>query len=171
MAPSPALSVQIVTPEGVALSASVDELTAPGADGDFGVLPGHRPLMSALRSGIVTYRQGRESVRVAVGPGFAEVADDRVVILTDRFCAKDAIDTAQARQELLQADQALASADLALGSPEHGDWIRRERWAAVQLELCGDPPPATMHTVYEFQTYAHADFSSESDPESKADSK
>ena len=67
------LALEIVTPDGVKLTETVDMVTAPGVDGEFGVLPRHRPLLSALTAGIVTYTKGGVSEAVAIGPGFAEV--------------------------------------------------------------------------------------------------
>jgi F-type H+-transporting ATPase subunit epsilon len=152
------LTLEVVTPEGLALRETVDELTAPSVDGDFGVLPGHRPLVVALRTGIVTYRNGGEEIHVAVGPGFAEISDDHVILLTDRFCRRDEIDMVQLRQELKEADEELDAFDGELGGAEHGALIRRTRWAATRLELGGDPPPPTIHTFAEFQTVAHPDY-------------
>ncbi len=154
------IELEIVTPEGLRLKTSVDEVTAPSVDGDFGVLPGHRRLLAALRTGIVCFRQGTQETRVAVGPGFAEVESERVAILTDRYSARDGIDPVEVRRELREADEALMEFTGEVGSPEHGLLIRAERWAAVRLELYGDPPPPTVHTFDEFRTVAHADFSS-----------
>ena len=109
------LTLEVVTPEGLALRETVEELTAPSVDGDFGVLPGHRPLVAALRTGIATYRKGSEETHVAVGPGFAEIADDQVILLTDRFCRRDDIDMVQLRQELKEADEELDGFDGELG--------------------------------------------------------
>jgi F-type H+-transporting ATPase subunit epsilon len=155
------IELQIVTPEGVALRASVDELTAPSVDGDFGVLAGHRPLVAALRTGILTYRKGSEYEQVAVGPGFVEIANDRALLLTGSCCRATEVDVSSVRQELVDADDALASFDGVLGGPEHGVLIRRERWAATRLELCGEPPPPMIHTVYEFQTSTHGHYDSD----------
>ncbi|MGC4066544.1 MAG: ATP synthase F1 subunit epsilon [Polyangiaceae bacterium] len=156
--------LEVVTQEGVALRKSVDELTAPSVDGDFGVLPGHRPLLAALRTGLVSYRVGNEEVRVAVGPGFAQVNHENVVLLTDKFCRKSDIDVVAVRLELLEADEALDGFSGELGGPEHGLLIRRSRWAAARLELYGDPPPPTVHTYAEFQTVAHPDYLTLKDP-------
>lgn len=158
MAEGNRISLEVVTPEGVALRESVEELTAPSVDGDFGVLPGHRPLVAALRTGIATYRTGSNEIRIAVGPGFAEVTDDSVVLLTDKFCRRDDIDPVLVRQDLKEADEALTAFDGELGGTEHGLLIRRERWAAARLELWGDPPPPTIHTFAEFQTVSHPDY-------------
>jgi len=150
------IELQIITPEGAKLKARVDEFTAPSVHGDFGILPGHRPLIAALRTGIVTFRSGSEQEQVAVGPGFAEIANDRAVLLTHAFCKASDVDLAAAREELREADQALQEYTGEPGSPEHGILIRRERWAATRLELGGEPPPPTVHTVHEFETFAHA---------------
>lgn len=162
------ISFEIVTHDGVALKEIVDELTAPSVSGDFGVLPGHRPLLAALRTGIATYRNGNEETRIAVGPGFAQVGESKVVLLTDRFCRKDEIDPITVRQELAEADQALDAFDGALGGPEHGQLLRRSRWAAAQLELYGDPPPPTVQTFSEFQTVSHPNYALSSDTESES---
>jgi F-type H+-transporting ATPase subunit epsilon len=156
------IELQIITPEGVALRTNVDELTAPSVEGDFGVLPGHRPLIAALRTGIVSFRRGSEQEQVAVGPGFVEITNDRALLLTGAYCQADGVDVAEVRQELLDADAALSGYEGVLGGPEHGVLIRRERWAATRLELCGEPPPPTVHTVYEFQTVAHGSYQEES---------
>ena len=60
--------LEIVTPRGTALSAQVDEVTAPSVKGEFGVLPGHLPLLAALRTGIVSLRTGSETVNVVPWP-------------------------------------------------------------------------------------------------------
>ena len=51
------IRLEIVTPRGRALTADVDEVTAPGVEGEFGILPGHLPILAALRTGIVNYRR------------------------------------------------------------------------------------------------------------------
>ena len=64
---------------------TVDEVTAPSVQGEFGVLPGHLPVVAALRTGIVTYRHGAESKRVAVGSGFAEAGQNKLLILAEEY--------------------------------------------------------------------------------------
>ena len=163
MADNAPIELQIITPEGLQLKTNVNELTAPSVDGDFGVLPGHRPLIAALRTGIVTFRKGNEQQQVAVGPGYAEITDDRVLLLTHAFCKAADVDIAAAREDLLQTDEALLDFTGEPGSPEHGILIRRERWAATRLELAGEPPPPTLNTVNEFQTFAHANYAESPD--------
>jgi F-type H+-transporting ATPase subunit epsilon len=159
------IALEIVTPRGRALGATVDEVTAPSVQGEFGVLPGHLPLLAALRAGIVTYREGHESKRCAVGQGFAEVGPDRVVVLTDEYTERDAIDPVLVRKELAEIQQQLqkiegvpiVSAEARGADPAAAEaraqrevLIARENWLAVQLELYGDPPFATQRPYEEF---------------------
>src|SRR6516164_6335394 len=88
--------------------AVVDEVTAPSVQGEFGVLPGHLPLLAALRTGIVTYREGAETKRCAVGPGFAEAGADKLVILTNEYAERSQIDPVVVRKDLAQIQQQLA---------------------------------------------------------------
>lgn len=152
------ITLEIVTPEGVALSEEVHDLTAPSVEGEFGVLPAHRPLLAALKTGIVSYHREGEEHRVAVGSGFVDVADDRAVLLTDRFIKKDDVDPVRARLELKEADEALDQYTGEPGTPEHAALIAKELWAAVQLELYGDPPPPTIRTFQEFQLAPHQSY-------------
>jgi F-type H+-transporting ATPase subunit epsilon len=151
MAEAEQITLEIVTPEGVQLSEQVKEVTAPSVDGEFGVLPGHIPLLAALKTGIVSYKKDGELERVAVGAGFVEVLDDRVLLLTDRFIRKDDVDPVRARLELKEADEALEKFEGTHGGSEHGELVSQELWAATQLELYGDPPPPAMRGFNEFQ--------------------
>ena len=158
------IELEIVTPDGVKLHERVSELTAPSVDGEFGVLPGHRPLLAALKTGIVSYKIEGTEHRVAVGSGFVEVAEDQARLLTDRFIRKQDVDPVRARLELKDADQAL---DNYTGDPngaEYAELVKRELWAAAQLELYGDPPPPTIRTVHEFQLAPKPSFVGEGAP-------
>src|SRR5271169_15629 len=81
--------LEIVTPEGRKLAVTADEVTAPSVDGEFGVLPGHLPLLAALRTGIVSYRTGSDTKKCAVGPGFAEAGSNKLLILTDHYIERE----------------------------------------------------------------------------------
>src|SRR5688572_4280469 len=136
--------LQIVTPEGVQLNETIDELTAPSVEGQFGVLPGHRPMLAALATGIISYTKGNTVTQVAVGSGYVEIHADKAVVLTDRFSTKAAVDPVRVRLDLKQADEALDHFEGDLGGAEHADLVSRELWAAALLELYGDPPPPTL---------------------------
>jgi F-type H+-transporting ATPase subunit epsilon len=149
------IDLEIVTPKGKALSVAVDEVTAPSVQGEFGVLPGHLPVVASLRTGIVTYRQGSESKRVAVGPGFAEAGQNKLLILAEEYAERQNIDPVIVRKDLTEVQVALEK-NLAIMETtpdvenERKKLIERENWLAVQLELHGDPPPATMRPFEEW---------------------
>lgn len=136
------ITLEIVTPKGLALREEVDHVAAPSVNGEVGVLPGHLPLLAALRTGIVTFHQGAEERRVAVGDGFAEVSNDRALLLTDKFVSRDEVDVVQVRLDLKDADERLERYPGLPGEPEWQKLVADEVWAATQLELYGDPPPA-----------------------------
>jgi F-type H+-transporting ATPase subunit epsilon len=144
-----ALDLEILTPAGVALHEKVQSITAPSVDGEFGVLPGHRPLLAALKTGIVSYTKDGQEVKVAVGPGFVEILDDRAVLLTDNMVRKEDVDPVRARLDLKDADEALDKLESEPGSPDYLESMRKELWAAARLTLYGDPPPPTVHTYSE----------------------
>lgn len=77
------IKLEIVTPEASVLSEEVDEFVAPGAMGQFGVLPGHTTLLAELEKGPLTYVKGGQSKTVVVTGGFAEVREDHAIILAD----------------------------------------------------------------------------------------
>ena len=141
------IALEIITPDGPKLKEAVDELTAPSVEGEFGVLPMHRPMLAALATGIVTFIQGGKSQSVAVGPGFVEVANDKAMLLTDRFIRKDDIDPVRTRLELKEVDEELDNFKGDPTSAEYAELVERELWAAAQLELHGDPPPARVRNV------------------------
>jgi F-type H+-transporting ATPase subunit epsilon len=137
------LTLEIVTPRGSALREEVDDVAAPGEAGELGVLPGHLPIVASLRPGVVTYHQRGEEKRAAISEGFIEVKDDRVLILTDKIAKKEEIDPVPVRLELKEVGQKLDQYDGVPNAPEWQELVAREAWAAVQLELVGDPPHAT----------------------------
>jgi len=158
MAETQLIALEIITPEGVAVRESVQELTVPGVTGEFGVLPGHRPLMAAVRTGIVAYVKDNQPCRCAIGAGFAEVAGDRVALLVDRYIVKDRIDPVRARLELKESTEALDAFTGETASAEHGEFVSRQLWAAAQLELYGDPPPPTFRVFAEVEAEPRESF-------------
>lgn len=145
------IRLEVVTPTGMALGEVVDEFAAPSAEGEFGVLPGHLPLMAALRTGLMSYRKGQDTTQCAVGPGFVEVADDHAVLLTDRFATKESIDVVRTRLRLKEIDEDLEKWSGEPGSPEHQALIADEQWQACLLTLFGDPPPPTLRTFEPYE--------------------
>jgi len=77
------IRLEIVTPEASLLNEEVDDFVAPGAKGQFGVLPGHTTLLAELEKGPLTYTKSGQSKTVVLTGGFAEVREDHVIILAD----------------------------------------------------------------------------------------
>ena len=102
------LTLEIVTPDHSVVSEQVDEVQIPGAEGSFGVLPGHTPLLATLQVGELWYRRGQETSYVAVSFGFAEVLPDRVTILAQIAESADQIDVTRAQTAEQRAQDQLA---------------------------------------------------------------
>ena len=86
----------------------VDEVEIPGAEGYFGVLPGHTPLLAALQVGQLWYRRGQETHYLSIAFGFAEVQPDRVTVLAQVAERADEIDLARAEAAKRRAEERLA---------------------------------------------------------------
>lgn len=143
------IELEIVTPKGKALSETVDEVTAPSVQGEFGVLPGHLPMVAALRPGLVSYRIGSETKKCAVGAGFAEAGQNKLLILADDYAQREGMDPVPIRKELHEVapkvEKILSATEMTPElEAEMKALIEHENWLAAQLELYGDPPPATM---------------------------
>jgi F-type H+-transporting ATPase subunit epsilon len=107
--PIPAhLKLQIVSPDRSLVDEHVDEVEIPGAEGYFGVLPGHTPLLAALQVGELWYRRGEEKQYLSIAFGFAEVQPDRVAILAQIAEKPDEIDVARAEAAKRRAEDRLA---------------------------------------------------------------
>ena len=101
--------LEIVAPSRqVVRSEHVDEVIAPGSEGEFGVLPGHTPFLATLRVGMLSYREGADWHHLAVEWGYAEVGPDRVVILAEGADRAADIDLSEARIEKDRAERQLA---------------------------------------------------------------
>ncbi|MEW6323786.1 MAG: ATP synthase F1 subunit epsilon [Nitrospirota bacterium] len=77
------LQLDIATPEQLLVSQAVEMVTAPGSEGEFGVLPGHCLFLSSLREGAVRYQLNGQTTVLNISGGFAHVANDHVIILAD----------------------------------------------------------------------------------------
>ncbi len=101
------LRLEVVTPYGPVFSGEVDEVVAPGEEGEFGVLPGHVPFVTTLKIGILTYKKDNSTGYMFVNTGYAEVKDDRVLILADSAEKAEDIDVERAREALRRAEDRL----------------------------------------------------------------
>jgi F-type H+-transporting ATPase subunit epsilon len=102
---------ELVTPERMALSEDVTQVVVPGLEGEFAVLPGHAPVISALRPGVidVTLPDARRT-RLFVKGGFAEVDAEHVTVLAERALDVEEMDAATIAAELEAAEAELAAA-------------------------------------------------------------
>jgi F-type H+-transporting ATPase subunit epsilon len=118
------LQVSVVTPKGSVLAHAADEIVAPGVQGEFGVLPGHIPFLSALRAGVLTLRAEGNRQMLAVGPGYLEVgAGGTVQVLVEMTAAPSEIDVTavNAEREKLQVQlRDAAAVSAAKGAAEPG---------------------------------------------------
>ena len=102
------LRLDIVTPDKVVLNAEVDYVGAEGVDGQFGLLPQHAPMLTALKVGDLYYRQGSETHWVFVSGGFAQISDNKVTILAESAELASDIDVARAQEAKARAEKRLA---------------------------------------------------------------
>ncbi len=106
------IKLEVVTPERLLVSEDVDEVIAPGFEGEFGVLPEHTQYLAILAIGILRYRKGGDVRKMAVGGGFAEVMPDRVVVMADVAEKAEEIDIERARRAHARAEELLRTLSL-----------------------------------------------------------
>lgn len=104
--------LEVVTPEKLLLSEKVDEVIAPGSEGEFGVLPGHCHFLTTLRIGELRYSAGGETRHLVVMWGYAEVTPSKVTILAEIAEKAEDIDIERATAKLAEAQQRLQTGGL-----------------------------------------------------------
>ena len=114
------LTLELATPTRLVVAETADEVVIPGIEGYFGVLPGHAAFLTTLGTGEVTYRIGREEHSLAVSGGFAEVRNDKVIVLADTAERPDEIDRARAERARERAERRLSGR----GAEESVDYAR-----------------------------------------------
>jgi F-type H+-transporting ATPase subunit epsilon len=135
MALSTFLAVNLVTPKGVVAHTDSDSVQAPGEQGEFEVLPGHVPLLSALRPGVLTIG-AKAKARYAVGPGYLRVDPaGSVEILVEQAVPASDVNLDASREELKAAEAELAKWG---DKPQDGDYanlVARAGWARARIEV------------------------------------
>lgn len=105
------VAFELVSPEWLLVSAPVEMVVVPGAEGDFGVLPGHAPMISAVRTGVISiWNGGAVERRIFVAGGFAEVEPERCTVLAEDAVALEDAAPQDAEDRLREARQALEEA-------------------------------------------------------------
>ena len=105
------LKLEVVTPHGSVLSDAVEEVSAQGSEGDFGVFPGHVPFITTLKVGMLSYRSGNETKYIFVNSGYAEVSPDKVIVLADSAEKSEDIDVERAKAAMQRAEERLKQAE------------------------------------------------------------
>ena len=100
-----ALQLEIVTPDKLVLSQSVDYVGAPGYEGEFGILPNHIPFLTALQVGNLYYKDGGKTYYIFVAGGFAEISNNKVTILAEVAEIAQEIDVERARKAVERAER------------------------------------------------------------------
>ena len=104
------IQFELVTPERLIVSSEVEMVVVPGTEGNFGVLPGHSPLISTIRPGTIDIYEGHAiTERIFVAGGIAEVTPERCTVLADEATAPDALDRAALDLELTNVEGNLPS--------------------------------------------------------------
>lgn len=101
------LKLELITPQKKVVSEEVDEITATGTLGEFGVLPGHTPFLTSLKIGELSYKKGGAVQYLAVNSGYFEVVNDTVTVLVDSSERADEIDVERAKRAQAGAEEAL----------------------------------------------------------------
>jgi len=127
------IRLRIVTPSRLVLDEEVDEVSAPGELGEFGVLPNHIAFLSTLVPGELSFKQGGNRVTLAISGGYAEVLDNVMTVLAPAAEFAWEIDSARAQRARERAEKQLAALDL-----EEKDWQAADaamRLAQVRIEV------------------------------------
>ena len=126
------LQLEVVTPDKTVVSGEVEMAVCPGIEGEFGVLPKHVSLLSALKIGGLRYRTGGKDEHIFISGGFADVNNDVLIVLAESAELADSIDTARAMAAKERAEKRIA------GHDEKVDMTRAEaalQRAIVRLQL------------------------------------
>ena len=129
------LLLEVVTPDRLVLSTQAEVVVCPGVEGQFGVLPGHIPFLSALEIGEMYYKAGGKTEYLAVSGGFAEVTGEKVTIVAESAEVGREIDVERARRAQERAEKRIAA-----GKTAEIDWARAEaamRRSLMRMKVAG----------------------------------
>jgi F-type H+-transporting ATPase subunit epsilon len=127
------IQLEVVTPERRVLGEPVDMVTVPGLNGEMGILPGHTPLISQLKTGVLSYVQDGRTTQLLVSGGFVEVRDDHVAVLAEIAERPEEIDVAAARVSRDRLEKQLSGWS---GSDEEMESVKSElARSEVRLQL------------------------------------
>nr|CRH07904.1 ATP synthase epsilon chain [Candidatus Magnetococcus massalia] len=125
------IEFEVVTPEKLLFSETVDMVTIPGTEGYFGVLGGHAEMISTVRSGVLRIGEGKNAKHLAISKGFAEVRPDRVTLLVDEAHNVEDIDVAAVKSGKGKDEEALAGTPAE--APEYKEIANKVAFAEAQI--------------------------------------
>jgi len=132
------LTLEVVTPEGLLLREEVDDVTAPGEQGYFGVRPGHTPFLATLGAGEISYARDNRRFHMTCFWGFCEVLPDRVSILAEIGERAEDIDVQRAEAALQRAQERLRAVKDEQGfGLAHADYVKAVTRLAVGRKRAG----------------------------------
>jgi F-type H+-transporting ATPase subunit epsilon len=126
---------ELVSPQKIAFSGEVDQVDVPGAEGDFGVLAGHAPLISLLRPGIMTVYAAGEQIKLVVLGGFAEVGPDGLTVLAEVATSIDDLDRTMLQQQIAKMEQDIK--EMAQGSALDREIAKLDHFKVLDQHLQG----------------------------------
>ncbi len=104
------LKIQVVTPTRTVVDSEADQVELPGELGYLGILPGHAPLITVLKTGVLSYENAGVERALAITAGFAEISNDVVTVLADLAEEPSEVDVGAAERERAQAEEELKTA-------------------------------------------------------------
>ena len=139
------MHLEIVTPKGSVIDVEAEEVVLPGKQGEFTILDGHIPFLSALKPGVVTYQDEDGEHRMAIGTGFSEAGVElaegtthhKVLVLTDMHAMEEDVDLDDVHAELEEVEAELKAWTKKLGA-EHQELLEKAQWAEARIAVKGE---------------------------------
>ena len=128
----PTFHFDLVSPEQLAFSGDVDQVDIPGAEGDFGVLAGHAPVVAVIRPGILTVSSGGTRQKIIVLGGLAEVSDKGLTVLADVATSIEDLDRTKFAEQIAGMEAKLAEKE---GSELDREIERLDHFKSIQHQL------------------------------------
>ena len=129
------MKLEIVTPYSKVLDMEVDEVTATGKLGEFGVLPGHAPFLTSLKIGELAYKNNGITEHMALNWGYFEIQDDKIIVLVETAETAEEIDLERARAALGRAEEALKK--LTAEDKQHKIYEAALERAIIRMQVAG----------------------------------
>jgi F-type H+-transporting ATPase subunit epsilon len=125
---------ELASPERLVFSGEVDQVDVPGSEGDFGVLPGHAPLVTILRPGIMTVYVGAQKQQIVVLGGFAETGPNGLTVLADMASSLEDLDRAVITAQIAETEARIKDMD---GSALDREIARLDHLKAIDHHMTG----------------------------------